>query len=253
VSRPDVIKLGGSLLDDAVRRQSTLSAIASRWNAGEQLIVVHGGGKHIDAALAASGIAKRTHAGLRITDDATLPVVVATLAGTVNKMLVVELSALGVRAAGVAGCDAGTLVADRHPMIDGVDLGHVGRISRTSRGLMTALLTQGILPVVSSLALNADGSGLLNVNADTAAAAIAAAVGARSLTYLTDVSGVLDGSGAVVAQIDAARAESLIASGLVRGGMLPKLEAALSALRGGVLRVSIGSPDTEGGTALVAA
>ena len=93
----NVIKLGGSLLDDPSRRAEVLGAIAKRWKSGEQIVLVHGGGKHVDANLKRLGIAKRTHAGLRITDDATLDVVVSTLAGSVNKMLVAELSAMGDR------------------------------------------------------------------------------------------------------------------------------------------------------------
>ena len=112
-----VIKLGGSLLDDASRRAAALAKIVSRWNAGEELVLVHGGGKHIDAALAKLGIAKKTHAGLRVTDDATLDVVVSVLGGTVNKMLVAELAQLGIRAAGISGCDGATLIAEKHAEI----------------------------------------------------------------------------------------------------------------------------------------
>src|SRR5437016_9715717 len=114
-----VVKLGGSLLEDKARRTAALSTIAKQWKRGEPIVLVHGGGKHVDAHLAKLGIPKRTHAGLRITDDATLDVVVAILGGLVNKSLVAELSALGVRAAGISGADAGTLVAEPHPPIDG--------------------------------------------------------------------------------------------------------------------------------------
>jgi len=122
-----VIKLGGSLLDDAARRADALENIVAAWHSGEQIVLVHGGGKHIDTALAKLGIPKRTHAGLRITDDATLDVVVSVLAGSVNKMLVAELTAMGILCAGISGADAGTLVAEVHPPIDGIDLGHVGQ------------------------------------------------------------------------------------------------------------------------------
>ena len=108
----NVIKLGGSLLDDPVRRAEALNAIAAQWKQGDEIVLVHGGGKHVDANLKRAGIAKRTYAGLRVTDDATLDVVVATLAGSVNKMLVAELAAIGVRCAGVSGCDASTLTAE---------------------------------------------------------------------------------------------------------------------------------------------
>ena len=209
---------------------------------------MHGGGKHIDAHLARLGIPKRTHAGLRITDDATLEIVVAVLAGTVNKMLVSELARVGINAAGISGSDGQTLTADRHPPIDGVDLGHVGRIRSSDPTLIQAMLAAGVLPVVSSVAAGPKGT-LLNVNADNAAAAIAIGLGASSLVFLTDVAGLLDGKGEVVSSLGADDARALLASDVVSGGMRPKLEAALHALSAGVGSIRIG----EGGTSLVAA
>ncbi|MDQ3280028.1 MAG: acetylglutamate kinase [Acidobacteriota bacterium] len=242
-----LIKLGGSLLDDAARRAIALQTIVARWNAGEDLVLVHGGGKHIDAQLAKLGLPKRTHAGLRVTDDATLDVVVSVLAGTVNKMLVAELAKLGVRAAGIAGSDASTIVARPHPAIDGVELGHVGQVRGANCTLVKAMLTYGILPVVSSIAEGPDGT-LLNVNADSAASALAVALGARSLRFLTDVPGVLDAEGALLPRLYLADAQELLVN--VGGGMKPKLEAALAALVSGVGEIVIGE---EGGTTLVAA
>lgn len=242
-----VIKLGGSLLDDAARRAGALQKIVARWNAGEDIVLVHGGGKHIDAALAQAGIAKKTHAGLRITDDATLQIVVSVLGGTVNKMLVSELTRLGVRAAGISGCDGGTLIAAQHPPIDGVELGHVGKVTRANGALVSAMLTYGTMPVVSSIAIGEDGA-LFNVNADTAAAAMAVAAGANELLFITDVAGLLDADGNVVPRLHAADAETFIRN--VTGGMKPKLQAALSALTSGVRAIQIGE---EGGTTLVAA
>lgn len=242
-----VIKLGGSLLDDAARRDGALRKIAARWNAGEDIVLVHGGGKHIDAALALAGIPKRTHTGLRITDDATLQIVVSVLGGTVNKMLVGELTKLGVRAAGISGCDGGTLVAEQHPPIDEVELGHVGKVTHANRALISSMLTYGAMPVISSIAIGEDGS-LFNVNADTAAAAIAVAAGASELLFITDVAGLLDADGNVVPRLHAADATTFINQ--VTGGMKPKLQAALSALTSGVREIVIGE---EGGTTLVAA
>lgn len=242
-----VIKLGGSLLEDNERRTAALLEVVAAWNTGEQIVLVHGGGKHIDTRLAQLGIAKRTHAGLRITDDATLEVVVSILAGTVNKSIVAELTSLGVRAAGISGSDAGTLVAEPHPPIDGVELGHVGHVTSANRTLIRAMLTYGILPVVSSVAQGPGGT-LLNVNADTAATAIAEALGARALHFITDVAGLLDADGNVVATLTAHEAQLYLASDIVSGGMKPKLEAALRALSRGVGSISIG-----GGTELVAA
>ena len=253
-----VIKLGGSLLDDAARRSVALQEIVAAWNRGESLIVVHGGGKHIDTALARFGIAKRTHAGLRITDEATLSVVVSVLGGQVNKMLVSELTKLGVRAAGISGCDGATLTAEKHPDIDGVDFGSVGRVTGSNTALVKALLNYGTLPVISPIANGADGA-LYNVNADTAASAIATAHAARELVFLTDVAGVLDESGAIVGELDVNGLELMLASPAVTGGMKPKLTAALHALREGVSRITIGSLTTDdsqpttGGTTLVAA
>jgi len=254
-----VVKLGGSLLDDSARRAVALAKIAEHWNAGDEIVLVHGGGKHIDAALRRAGIEKRTHAGLRITDDATLEIVVSVLAGQVNKMLVAELAALGVRAAGLSGCDGGTLIAEQHPPIDGVELGHVGRVTRANPGLIRAMLTQGVMPVLSSVGASERGA-LFNINADTAAAAVAAALRAPELRFFTDVEGLLDERGSVVPHLDTAGLEAMLKSPAVSGGMKPKLQAALSALKGGVTKITIGlpptanrQPPTEGGTTLVAA
>jgi acetylglutamate kinase len=242
-----LIKLGGSLLDDAQRRDAALRAIVERWNGGENVVLVHGGGKHIDAALARLGIARRTHAGLRITDAATLDIVVSVLGGTVNKTLISELTKLGVRAAGISGSDGGTLIATPHPPIDGVELGHVGQVRSANCTLIKAMLTYGVLPVVSSIAQAPDGA-LLNVNADSAASAIAVALHARALHFITDVAGLLDANGLVVPLLHAAAAEKFL--GNVTGGMKPKLQAALHALGSGVREIVIGE---EGGTTLVAA
>jgi len=246
-----VIKLGGSLLDDPSRRSGALIEIVTRWKAGEQIVVVHGGGKHIDAMLTKAGIAKRTYAGLRITDDATLLIVVATLAGLVNKSLVAELNALGCEAAGISGSDGGTLIAEPHPPIDGVELGHVGRVTTSHATLLQAMLASGFLPVVATVAQGPDAT-LLNINADTGAAAIAVSLGAKTLHFITDVAGLLDANGDVVPHLVESDAEKFLASPIVSGGMRPKLEAALTALRAGVTTIAIGEL-TEGGTNLVAA
>ena len=244
-----VIKLGGSLLDDAQRRGAVLREIAAAWNAGGKVVLVHGGGKHIDAMMARLGIAKKTHAGLRITDDQTLQIVVAVLGGIVNKMLVAELTALGVSAAGLSGSDGGTLVAEKHPPIDGIELGNVGRVVDSDSTLIDSMLDAGFLPVVSSIAQGPNGT-LLNVNADAAASALAVGLTAHSLHFITDVAGLLDANGEVVRVLHPHLAEDLLASTIVSGGMRPKLEAALVALRLGVPSIAIGE---NGGTCLVAA
>ena len=238
-----VIKLGGSLLEDAPRRMQSLQSIADGWRAGERIVLVHGGGKHIDALLARLGIPKRTHAGLRITDDETLPIVIGVLAGIVNKMLVSELASLGINAAGISGADANTLSAVRYPLSAGVDLGNVGQVQTCDPTLIESLLSKGILPIVSSIAID-DGGNLLNVNADSAAAAVAIALNAASLTFVTDVAGLLDADGALVPQLNTKKARLLLKTDVVQGGMRPKLEAALHAMNAGVESIVIGEGTT---------
>jgi acetylglutamate kinase len=244
-----VIKLGGSLLDDPQRRAAALAKIVDAWRGGEPVVLVHGGGKHIDALMTKLGMPKQVVRGLRVTDDATLQVVVAVLAGTVNKLIVSELAALGVSACGISGADAGTITAVPHAPLDGVDLGHVGSVTGGNAAVITALLDRDIMPVVSSVAIGPDG-GLLNVNADMAAAAVAVSLGANVLHFITDVPGLLDQNGQVVPSLHARGARAMLESEVVSGGMRPKLHAALQALAGGVGLITIGE---QGGTQLVAA
>lgn len=255
-----VVKLGGSLLEDAALRNSALDAIAARWSRRQPLVLVHGGGKHIDAALQAAGIPKQTAGGLRVTDEKTLPIVISVLAGTVNKSLASELAAKEVPTLGLSGADGAILEADFHPPIDGIDLHYVGRIRSARAEILESILDQGFLPVIASLALGPGGT-ILNVNADSAAAAIAVALGASRLVFLTDVEGVLDQAQNVVPLLDAHQARSLLGSEVIRGGMRPKLTAAIQAIHQGLQEVVIAGPSTHttalaggtGGTQLVAA
>ena len=236
-----VVKLGGSLLEEKSQRAKALEAIAARWTAGGRVVVVHGGGKRIDASLAALKIPKKTYRGLRITDPETLDVVVSVLSGLVNKSLVAELRALGILSAGLSGVDGDTLWAEFHPRIGGVDFGFVGRVTLSNPTLIRAVLGAGLLPIVASVALGREGT-LLNVNADSAAAALASALGASKLVFLTDVEGLLDAEGKLVPELDPAQAWALIRSGAVGGGMRPKLMACLEALKAGVSQVLIAGP-----------
>ncbi len=254
-----VVKLGGSLLEERALREKALGAIAARWTAGKKIVVVHGGGKRIDASLQALKIPKKTYRGLRITDPETLDVVVSVLSGVVNKSLIAELRSLGILAAGLSGADGDTLWAEFHPRVDGVDFGFVGRVTYSNPILLSAVLGAGLLPVVASVALGREGT-LLNVNADSAAAALASALHAETLVFLTDVAGLLDAEGKLVPTLDPAAAWSLIRSGTVGGGMRPKLLACLDAVHAGVVRVVIAGPESHpsaladgtGGTCLAA-
>ena len=186
---PVVLKFGGELLEDSARMHAVVASIARIAKSGTPLVpmvVVHGGGKEIDAALKVAGIEKRQVEGLRITDEPTLDVVVSVLAGVVNTRLVAALSAAGVAAVGLTGADGGcglSDVAPPHRTVDGrsVELGRVGLPNRSAdmRVLLT-LLADGFVPVVSSIGMTKDGQ-LLNVNADTMAGHLAGALRARRL------------------------------------------------------------------------
>lgn len=256
----DIVKMGGSLLENRELRGSALEAVATSWTSGKRPIVVHGGGKRIDAMLAALDIPKKVQGGLRVTDAETLDVVVSILSGLVNKTLVAELRARGIRVSGLSGADGDTLWAEFHEAVEGVDLGFVGRVVRCDPALLSAVLGAGFLPLVASVALGREGT-LLNVNADSAASALAAALGAKKLVFLTDVEGVRDADGNVIDRLDARAARALLASPAVTGGMKPKLRSAVEALEAGVTEVIIAGPsmhrsallEGKGGTHLVAA
>jgi acetylglutamate kinase len=227
-ARPTVIKLGGSTLG---ARDTSLRDIADARRAGHEIVVVHGGGAAISAWLKRTGVAARFERGLRVTDAATLEVVVAVLAGVVNKQLVAELGALGAPAIGLSGADSMILQARRYDEA----LGFVGRIARVNPFPVEELLRLGYLPVIAPIAVEADAAApqLLNTNADTAAGELAAALHAERLVFLTDVEGVLNAERRLVPQLNAAQAAAMIESGVAAGGMIPKLEAATRAASAG--------------------
>ena len=197
-------------------------------------MVVHGGGKVITEWTEKQGIRPSFVRGLRVTDAPSLDIVVAVLTGLVNKTVVASLLALGCRAMGMSGVDGGMLQST----ITDAELGLVGTELEVDIGPIQAMLSSGFVPVIAPVALHrADGSphagSLLNVNGDTAAGEIAAALGASRLVFLTDVEGVLDSSRRVIPRLTGRQASGLVRSNLVAGGMLPKLEGCLTALRHG--------------------
>jgi acetylglutamate kinase len=207
--------------------------------ASTPLAVVHGGGREIDAALAAAGIEKRQVEGLRITDEPTLVVVVAVLAGTVNTRLVAALTAAGVRAAGLTGADGACGLSEPappHRTVDGsmVELGRVGvPASGADARLLTTLLGDGFVPVIASIGVGRDGR-LFNVNADTFAGHLAVQIGARRLVMAGTTRGVLGGNGATIPVLQAATIAQLLADGTATAGMMAKLRACREALSGDV-------------------
>lgn len=217
-----VVKIGGSTLDDAA---GVLDGLADLWRAGGPLVVVHGGGPIIDAWLRRLGIAPRFVAGRRVTDVATLEVVRAVMGGAINSELVAALVARGVPALGLTGLAAGLLHADRAAPEHGL----VGIAPFAEDLPLRALLAGGFVPVIAPLALGPDGE-CLNVNADDAATAIARALGADHLLFVSDVPGVLDATGNIIPRLTASQAADLLADGTVTGGMIPKMQACLAAL-----------------------
>jgi acetylglutamate kinase len=220
-----VVKIGGSTLGN---HDTTLEDLVELQKQGLSLVVVHGGAKVTSEWLARLGIPTSFVNGLRVTDAETLKVVAAALGGLVNKELVVAIQALGGKAVGLSGCDGNLLRAS----IKSLELGYVGEIVAVDPTLLELLLGAGYMPVVAPVSFGSVGGKvtLLNVNGDTAAGEIAAALAAEKLIFLTDVDGIHDGSGRVVPRLDLAAAKSMVASGVASGGMVPKIEASLRAL-----------------------
>jgi acetylglutamate kinase len=222
------VKIGGSTLGS---HDTTLKDLVTLQNQGVDVVVVHGGGNVISQWMQRQGIPPQFVNGLRVTDEASLEIVVAVLSGLVNKELVAQMHELGGRAIGISGIDGGLLEA----RVVNPELGYVGEIATVNSGPITALLSSGYMPMIAPLARQCqDGSdhsgGPLNINGDTVAGELAHALGAERLVFLTDVEGVMDGSGRVIRRLDQRRADLLFQSGVVRGGMIPKLAACLRAL-----------------------
>jgi acetylglutamate kinase len=225
--RPIVIKLGGSTLGS---HDTSLRDIAAARRGGQNIVIVHGGGATISSWLQRSGIEARFVRGLRVTDQESLDVVVAVLAGVVNKKLVAELSALGAPAMGISGADSLILQARRYDD----ELGFVGQVVRVNPYAIEELLRFGHLPVIAPIAIDVERAQLLNTNADTAAGEVAASLQANSLVFLTDVEGVLDENRNLLPSLTVGETRELITSGVAGGGMIPKLEAAMKAASAGV-------------------
>jgi acetylglutamate kinase len=220
-----VVKIGGSTLGN---HDTTLEDLVELQKQGESLVVVHGGAKVTSEWLARLGIPTSFVNGLRVTDAETLKVVAAALGGLVNKELVVGIQALGGKAVGLSGCDGNLLWAS----VKSPELGYVGEIVSVDPTPLKLLLNAGYMPVVAPISFGSvEGRVmLLNVNGDTAAGEIAAALAAGKLVFLTDVDGIHDGSGKIIPRLNLAEANNMLASGVASGGMIPKIEASLRAL-----------------------
>jgi len=231
--RTVVVKIGGAAQEDpALRRRFAEDLILLDW-VGIDVVVVHGGGKQISAMLDRVGIQSRFEAGQRVTDEPTLEVVEMVLAGSLNKELVRLINHLGGDAVGITGYDGGLARATRTRP----ELGLVGEIDSIDRTVVDRLIP-AFIPIIAPLAVDASGQAL-NVNADVFAARLAAELGAEKLVVLTDIAGVLDAERVLIPSLTARAARDLIASGVITGGMIPKVENALAALAAGVRKVHI--------------
>ncbi|GHC82545.1 acetylglutamate kinase [Streptomyces flavofungini] len=236
-----VIKFGGNAMVDKDLKAAFAQDVVFLHHAGLRPVVVHGGGPQISAQLDKQGLVSEFKAGLRVTTPEAMDVVRMVLAGQVQRELVGLLNEHGPLAVGLTGEDARTITATRHrPLIAGelVDIGQVGEVTEIDTGAIEALLADGRIPVVSSIARSQDEGGkghVYNVNADTAAAALAAALGAETLMVLTDVEGLYEDwphSDDVISRLTATELEKLIPE--LSSGMVPKMQGCLHAVRNGV-------------------
>jgi acetylglutamate kinase len=232
-----VVKIGGSLLNDESPLDSIVKQISHLQSSENQVIVVHGGGKHLTSLLNRLDVPSKFHEGLRITSAETMDAALMTLAGVVNKKLVASFASVGCRAIGLCGGDGGAIVAEKLEHAE-VDYGFVGKVSMINTELIDLLLRNNYLPVIACVAMGKDHC-YYNINADQMAAACAIALHADQLIFLTDVDGVLNKRHAVIPNIDVRKVESLVKDKVVSGGMLPKLKACVSALDGGVGGINI--------------
>ena len=232
-----VAKYGGNAMTDPQLKKSVMQDILLLQLVGVKVILVHGGGPEISAMLKKLSIESHFEDGLRVTDDDTMEVVLMVLAGKVNKSLAADLSALGGRAVGLCGIDGGLIKVHQK----NEKLGHVGEIDEINTKILDDLLDGGFIPVISSIGIDDDGNPY-NINADTAAAKIAAALHAESMVVMSNINGVLrdkDDENSLISQMSLADAEELKKSVIIDGGMIPKVDCCTNAVKEGVKKVFI--------------
>ncbi|MHC4921476.1 MAG: acetylglutamate kinase, partial [Planctomycetota bacterium] len=226
-----LVKIGGAQLVRPEARQQLAQAVAAAKAAGHQVLLVHGGGDQIRKVSQRLGLEDKYHQGLRITDAETADVVLQVLGGQVNRTVVASLQQASVRAVGLTGADGETFLARKHTP-QHADLGYVGAVHRVNPALVETLLELGIVPVLATVAplapdVDGDREHFYNINADQACGPLAHAFGADAVLFLTDVPGVLDQNGHLFCELDAQTCALLEESGVIEGGMIPKIAAAL--------------------------
>ena len=236
-----VIKFGGHAMGEQAFIEAFSSDIVLLRQVGAKPVVVHGGGPQIGSMLERLKMESNFIDGLRVTDQQTISIVEMVLAGAINKSLVASIASSGGMAVGISGKDGNLIKAKKlaHKTRDSdsaienlVDLGYVGIPQKVDTQVLDALIGSGMIPVVAPLGLGVDGK-TYNINADTAAGSIASALGASRLIMLTDVEGVLDASGKLIPRLSIGQARQLISSGVINGGMIPKVETCIEAVNSG--------------------
>ena len=230
-----VVKFGGNAMGEQAYAEAFAADMMLLRQVGAKPVVVHGGGPQIGDMLKKLQIESNFVNGLRVTDEATISVVEMVLCGAVNKALVGAIIAAGGNAVGLSGKDGGLIRASKlasGTVQEGGDLGFVGTPESVDPSVLYALLDAGMIPVIAPVGLGDEGM-TYNINADTAAGAIASEIGARRLLMLTDVAGVRDKNGEHIAKLTVADARALIADGTVQGGMIPKVETCIDAVENG--------------------
>jgi acetylglutamate kinase len=235
---PVVVKVGGALLDTPDARSVFLDRFAEAANAGTPLALVHGGGAAVDRHLDRLGVVTERRDGIRITPPELMPEIAAILVGQVSTGLLSELRARGTIASALRLADDEGIKVER--LNRNFDPGAVGTVTGGHATLLRSLIASGRVPLIASIGMLEDGT-ILNINADDAASGVARSVGARALLLLTDVPGVLDANGSVIRTLDSKAIKQAIRDGVITGGMIPKVEAALSAAADARCPVVIGS------------
>lgn len=237
-----VIKYGGAAMEVAALKDPFALDVILLHLVGIRPVIVHGGGPQIGALMKRLGKEPRFVGGMRVTDEETVEIVEMVLVGKINKEIVGLINHHGGRAVGLSGKDAQLIRARRrlHRLPDGeaVDLGLVGEVEAVDPEPIRLLERHGFIPVIAPVGVGAGGE-TYNINADLVAGEVAAALGAEKLIHLTDVPGILDRGGRLISTLTSQEAERLMAEGVIEGGMLPKVESALRALRGGTAKAHI--------------
>ncbi len=231
---PWIVKIGGSIAEEGPVLNGILIALAELKKAGFPIILVHGGGKDINRHLAWLNEEPKFIGGLRVTSESALKIVEMTLSAYVNKKLVGILNQFASQAVGISGVDGPTLICEALSP----ELGQVGSVKEVRLELLKVLLSAGFLPVLSPISVDFQQTHF-NVNADDAASAVAQAMQAAKLIFISDVQGVLDAQKKVIPELSAPKIEAMIAEGIVAGGMIPKLRSCAEALKQGVQQVHI--------------